>query len=119
MELRGQTFGESRIGFARTTTQLMIEMANNEPPVTKIGELMQERDRIAAARDADEIAGARGEIPQGFQIPIALLLYLIAHRLSRPLPRNGVKRARDLRASGAYFHPLRREVAAHQKKLMS
>ena len=123
MELRGQTFDESRVGSARTRAQLMIEMANNEPPVTKIDELMQQRDRIPAARDADEIAGAWGKIPQGFQIPIGSLLYSIAHFLSRPLPRSGVKRWIATFGcdgnGGAVFPTSRPEVAIHQKNSKS
>ena len=42
----------------------MIEMANNEPVVTKIHELMQERDRIAAARNADEIRLVLWKLPE-------------------------------------------------------
>lgn len=54
-KLRGQTFDEFRIGPARSSSQLVIEMADDEPPITKIVELMEKRDRIAPAGDADEV----------------------------------------------------------------
>ena len=68
MKSCGQTFDESRVGFARATTQLMIEMANNEPPVTKIDELMQQCDRIATARDADEIPSVLRKLLENLQL---------------------------------------------------
>ena len=64
----GKFFNETRIGVARTTAQLMIEMANNEPLVTKTDEVMQQRDRIAAAGDADEVALPRRKLPENFQV---------------------------------------------------
>lgn len=56
MKPGSQTFDELRIGLARATAQLMIEMADDEAPVAKIEELMQQGDRIAAAGDADEVS---------------------------------------------------------------
>jgi len=44
MEFCGQPLNESRVGFARATAQLMIEMANNKPPVLQVDELVQEGD---------------------------------------------------------------------------
>jgi hypothetical protein len=60
----GQTFDELRIGFAGTAAQLMIEMANDEAPVARIDELMQQCDRITAAGNADEVRAARRKVPE-------------------------------------------------------
>ncbi len=44
MKFGGQTLHELRVGFARAATQSMIEVANNQPSVAKIDELMQQGD---------------------------------------------------------------------------
>jgi hypothetical protein len=60
----GQTFDELRIGCARAAAQLMIEMADDETPVARIDELMQQGDRITAAGNADEVRAARRKLPE-------------------------------------------------------
>ena len=72
MKRCGETFDESRVGFARATTQLMIEMANKEPPVTKIDEMMQQRDRIAATRDTDKVRLVRRKLLENLQLKAVL-----------------------------------------------
>ena len=72
MKLCGQTFDESRVGFARATTQLMIEVANEEPPVTKIEEMMEQRDRVAAARDTDQVRLVRRKLLENLQLKAVL-----------------------------------------------
>lgn len=79
MKLCGQTFDESRVGFARATTQLMIEMANNEPPVTKIDEFMQQRDRIAAARNADEVLLVLRKLLENLQLETTVICSALPH----------------------------------------
>ena len=61
----------------------MIEVANDESPVTKIDELMQERDRIAAARDADEIWVAGGKILQRLRLEAEEVLGVLPHRVAQ------------------------------------
>ncbi len=68
LELRGQAFDEFRIGLARASAQLMIEMADDEPPIAKIVELMQKRDRIAPAGDADEVCLVRRKLLENLQL---------------------------------------------------
>ena len=58
MKPGGQTFDELRVGLAGATTQLMIEMADDEAPVARIDELMQQGDRITATGNADEVRAA-------------------------------------------------------------
>ena len=72
MKLGGQTFDESRVCFARATTQLMIEVANEEPPVTEVDEMMQQRDRIAAARDTDQVRLVRRKLLENLQLKAVL-----------------------------------------------
>jgi hypothetical protein len=55
VKLRGQTFDKSRVGCARTATQPMVEMADNEPPITQLDEPMKQRDRIPATGHANEV----------------------------------------------------------------
>jgi hypothetical protein len=55
IKLPGQAFDEFRVGSTRTSPQLMIEMADKESTVAKLGELMQERDRVAPAGNANEV----------------------------------------------------------------
>jgi hypothetical protein len=68
IELCREPFDKSRIGFARASPQLMIEVTDNEPPVSKMVKLMEERDRIAPAGDADEIGLARRKLPENLQL---------------------------------------------------
>ena len=79
MKLCGQAFDESRVGFARATAQLMIEMANNEPPVTKIDELMQQSDRIAAAGDADEVRSVLRKLLENLQLETTVICSALPH----------------------------------------
>ena len=72
LKLGGQTFHESRVGFARATTQLMIEVANKEPPITEIDEMMQQRDRIAAARDTNKVRLVRRKLLENLQLKALL-----------------------------------------------
>ena len=80
MKLCGQTFNESRVGSARATTQLMVEMANEEPPVAKIDELIQQRDRIAAARDADKVPSIRRKLLENLQLETTVIFSGLPHR---------------------------------------
>jgi hypothetical protein len=50
-----QTLNKSCIRRAGAATQLVIEMADHQPPVAQIKQLMQQHDRIAAAGNANEI----------------------------------------------------------------
>ena len=81
MKLCGQTFDESRVGFARATTQLMIEMANNEPPVIELDQLMQERNGIAATRDADEIRSILRKLREDLQLEATVICSALPHSL--------------------------------------
>ena len=54
-QLSSEASDEFRIRSARSSAQLMIEVANNEPPVSEVREKMQKRDRIPATRDPDQI----------------------------------------------------------------
>ena len=92
MKLCGQTFDESRVGFARGTTQLMIEMANNETPITKIDELMQQSDRIAATRDADEMGCVLRKLLKNLQLEATLICSAFPH----PFECKGACRAERL-----------------------
>jgi hypothetical protein len=56
-----QFFHESRIGVAGSAAELMVQMANNEIVVAKIDKLMEQGDRIAPARDADEVPTPNGK----------------------------------------------------------
>src|SRR6516225_10339335 len=49
-------FYKAGIGVAGSSAQLMIQMANDQFLVIEIGQPMEQRDGIAPARDADEIA---------------------------------------------------------------
>ena|ERR1700730_3497447 len=51
-----------RIGVAGSSAQLMIQMANDQFLVTETDQPVQQRDRIAPAGDADEIARFRRKI---------------------------------------------------------
>ena len=64
----GEFFDETRIGRGRSAAQLMIQMADDQIFVAKIDKRMQERDGIAAAGDADEIARLGREMPQDGRI---------------------------------------------------
>ena len=68
LELRGQAFDEFRIGPAGTSAQLMVEMADDEAPITKIGQFMQQRDRITPARNADEIRPVRRKLVENLEL---------------------------------------------------
>lgn len=67
-ELRGQAFDEFRIGLARVSAQLMIEMADDERPIAKIIELMQKCDGITPARDANEVGLVRRKLLESLQL---------------------------------------------------
>src|SRR6266403_4572311 len=49
-------FYKSRIGFAGSSAQLMIQMANDQFRITETDQPVEQRDGIAPAGDADEIA---------------------------------------------------------------
>ena len=82
---RRKSFDEFSIGRARPSAQLVIEMANDEPPVAKTDERIQERHGIATSGNADQVP-ARWRKP-GDQFPGQRK----RHALSRPFAPNGVK----------------------------
>ncbi len=51
----GQPFDEFRIGLARTSAQLMIEVAHDKPSIAQLVELMQKSNRISPAGDTDQV----------------------------------------------------------------
>src|SRR5664279_2870878 len=64
MKPGGQTFDKPRIGCAGAGAQLMIKMADDEAPVARIGELMEQGDRITATGNADEVRAAGRKLPE-------------------------------------------------------
>ena len=79
MKAGGQTFDELRVGLARAAAQLMIEMADNEASVAKIDELMQKGDRIAAARDTDEVPLLLRELLESLQLETRVICSAMPH----------------------------------------
>jgi hypothetical protein len=67
-ESGGKTPDELRIGFAGATAQLMIEMADDESPISVLGQQMEKRNRIAPTGHADEIPACRRKAPHDFRI---------------------------------------------------
>ena len=68
----GQALDKPRVRSARAPAQLMIQMANNKPPVPEIRHLMQERNRISPARDADEVARVPRKLLKNLQLKIRM-----------------------------------------------
>jgi hypothetical protein len=98
MKLCGQTFDEIRVGCARAASELMIEMANNEPPVTLLDELMKQRHGISSSGDADEVAPRRRESHQKLRFQAAVLFAGNLHDFEKAT----VEQARqDLSTQGA------------------
>ena len=57
----------------------MIEMANNESPVTKIDELTQQRNRIAPAGDADEVRVVLRKLLENLQLETTVICSALPH----------------------------------------
>jgi hypothetical protein len=55
MKPGGETLNEFPIILAGAAPQLVIQMTDNEPPISSCNKQMQERDRIAPAGDAYEV----------------------------------------------------------------
>ena len=81
--LRGEPANEFRVGVTRATAQLMIEMANDEAAIIELRELMQQRDRIAPAGDADEIALIDGKILERLRLEADGVFEVLPHGMSQ------------------------------------
>ena len=53
--IRGELLDEFCIGFCRSSSQLVIQMTDDQFFVAKIDKRMQQRDGISPAGDADEV----------------------------------------------------------------
>jgi hypothetical protein len=78
-ELRGQALDESRVGAARSSAQLMIEMADDEPPVSEFDQPMQQRDRVTSAGHADEVRFPERKLLKKLQLEARLIYSALPH----------------------------------------
>ena len=60
----------------------MVEMADDEAPITEFGEFMQQRDRITSARNADEIRPVRRKLVENLQLEVMELGSVLAASFS-------------------------------------
>ncbi len=58
---RREFFDKARVGIARASAQLVIQVADDQLLVTNVDKVMKERDGIASAGNADEMARVRRE----------------------------------------------------------
>ena len=58
----------------------MIEMADDEAPIIQLNQLMQERDRIAPTRDADEVPLLRRKLLENLQLETTVIGGPLRHR---------------------------------------
>ena len=56
-------------------------MANNEAPVIELDQLMQERNGIAATRDADEIRSILRKLREDLQLEVTVICSALPHSL--------------------------------------
>jgi len=62
--LLGELLDETGVGLAFLAAQSVIEMADDKFPVAQFGEVMEQRDRIAATRDTHEVGSVEWKLPE-------------------------------------------------------
>ena len=80
----GKILHEAGVAIARSSAQLMVEMANRQVFVAEIDKLMEQDDRVAPARNADEIMLIRRKTEQKL---------VVFHQIDWPLHRANVQRS--------------------------
>src|SRR5215217_4276024 len=61
---RCKFFDKLRVGIARSSSQLMIQVANDQPFVTETNQPVQQRDGIASAGNTNEVTMVPRKFPQ-------------------------------------------------------
>jgi hypothetical protein len=83
VQSRSQPFDELRVTFACGAAQLMIEVADNEAPVSELVKPVEERHGIAAAGHANEVTAGRRKLRDDVGIEPEFLFWRRRHAVQQ------------------------------------
>src|SRR5918996_1290464 len=76
--LGGEFFDKARIGITRPATQLMIQVADDQSAITSMDQPVEQRDGIASAGNADQVARVGRETAKQLRINLNPIHFVVA-----------------------------------------